>query len=396
MFKRLWFQIHWLLGLVSGFVLVIVSLSGAALSYEKEILRAINKDIYTVSVPQDANKLPLDLLLVHVREALKIPIQAVTLSSDPRASMGVIVLGEGVNAGHGVTHYVDPYTGEILPALRGLSFFQVMHDLHRRLTFGSVGKQIVGASSLLLLVLVVSGIYLYWPRIRRSFGSSLTFNFKSKGRYFLYSMHSAVGMWVTLLYVLAVLTGLYWSYDWYRGALHNITNTSMPMGHGHNKGMFQSAQAQQPQEGTKRGQGGGRGKASSQVSYVPVAQAWTLFDTFVERPYESALLRIPASGGTYSFSYLDENPLHPRARNQLNLDLNTNQLLSHDRYEDKPLNERLMRSMLPLHSGEYFGEVGRALMFAACVLMLLFFVTGVMLYVERFKRERKKKRRQNT
>lgn len=444
MFSRLWFKAHWILGLGAGLVLVVVGLSGAALSYEKEILRAINKNSYTVEVPEHGKKLPLERVLAQVQGELKKPINALALSSTPNASMTVTVAGEGANARRGVTHYVNPYTGELLPQIQGQGFFMFMQDLHRRLTYGSVGKQIVGASSLILLVLVLSGIYLYWPRIRRGFGKSLTFNVKSKGRYFLYSMHSAIGMWVTLLYVLAVLTGLYWSYDWYRAGLHIISGVPAPVRQGHRQGPPQEvqqtpqgkenagqarleqarperegqalrgqerggqgalAQEQTPQrEGRGQGGQGGQGRGrqgadapqSQEVSYASVAQAWTLFEAFLGHCYESASLRIPTSGSAYSFSYLDANSAHSRARNQLELDVNTWQLLSHDRYEDKPLNERLMRSMLPLHSGEYFGEVGRALMFAACVLMLLFFVTGVMLYVERFKRERKKKRRQNT
>lgn len=395
MFSRAWFKIHWILGLGAGLVLSIVGVSGAALTYEKEILQAINKSTFTVTVPEHGKKLPLDRLLAQVQEELKKPISAVALSSDPKASMSVTVPGEGPSARRGVTHYINPYTGEILPQIQGRTFFVFMQDLHRRLTYGNVGKQIVGASSIVLLVLVVSGIYLYWPRIRRSFGKSLTFSLKSKGRYLLYSMHSAVGMWVTLLYVLAVLTGLYWSYDWYRAGLHSISGVPAPVRQMQRQVAPQESK-QTPQTQEARGRGQGRGANASQaqeVSYAPVAQAWTLFEAFLGRCYESASLRIPASGSVYSFSYLDVNPAHSRARSQLDLDVTTWQLLNHDRYEERPLNVRLMRSMLPLHSGEYFGEVVRALMFIASLLMPLFFITGVMLYIERFKRERKNKRR---
>lgn len=430
MFSRVWFKIHWILGLGAGLVLSIVGVSGAALTYEKEILQLINKSTISVTVPEHGKKLPLDRLLAQVQEELKKPINAVALSSDPKASMSVTVPGEGANARRGVTHYVNPYTGEILPQIQGRAFFVFMQDLHRRLTYGNVGKQIVGASSIILLVLVFSGIYLYWPRIRRSFGKSLTFSVKSKGRYLLYSMHSAVGMWVTLLYVLAVLTGLYWSYDWYRAGLHSISGVPAPVRHGQRQAPPQETQqVSGPQEGARqerpspegqqqargggervaeaggahgrgqgRGEGRGEGRApqAQEVSYVPVAQAWTLFEAFLGRCYESASLRIPTSGSVYSFSYLDVNPAHSRARSQLDLDVNTWQLLNHDRYEDRPLNVRLMRSMLPLHSGEYFGEIGRALMFVASLLMPLFFITGIMLYIERFKRERKKIHRKNS
>ena len=53
MHKTIWFKIHWFFGFVFGILLLLIGVSGAVLSYEKEILQAINKDTYFVNIPQD-------------------------------------------------------------------------------------------------------------------------------------------------------------------------------------------------------------------------------------------------------------------------------------------------------------------------------------------------------
>jgi sulfite reductase (NADPH) flavoprotein alpha-component len=48
--------------------------------------------------------------------------------------------------------------------------------------------------------------------------------------------------------------------------------------------------------------------------------------------------------------------------------------------------QKLMGSILPLHTGEYFGVVGQTLMFLASLMMPLFTVTGLILYIKRRKK----------
>ncbi|RXK07352.1 sulfite reductase, partial [Halarcobacter bivalviorum] len=55
-----------------------------------------------------------------------------------------------------------------------------------------------------------------------------------------------------------------------------------------------------------------------------------------------------------------------------------------------------MSSMLPLHSGEYFGWIGQLLMFLASSLMALFVITGYMLYYDRLKKKRAKALKENS
>lgn len=184
-------------------------------------------------------------------------------------------------------------------------------------------------------------------------------------------MHSAIGMWVIPFYLLASLTGLYWSYDWYNNMLYKVAGVEKPK-------RQQSSQGQKTKE------------VNQSPKFDDVQKAVEMFDIFVQRDYSDATLRFPQKGTIYSFNYLDIDPAHYRARNTLEVDINSWQLLKHEKYNDLALNERLMKSMLPLHTGEYFGIVGQIGMFISSLLMSLFTITGFMLYLQRRKKKQQK------
>ena len=118
----------------------------------------------------------------------------------------------------GESRYVDPYTGALLAEPRGEGFFRTTMQLHRWLVMDDVGKQVVGFSTVALVFFCLSGLYLRWPRRWGSPRAWLALDWKQKGRNFLWHLHSIVGTWMLLAYLVMALTGLWWSYDWYRAA----------------------------------------------------------------------------------------------------------------------------------------------------------------------------------
>ena len=92
MAKKLWFYLHWFLGLTAGFVLMIVGVSGALLSFEKEILESINHSSLHVNVPAKVEPLSMDALVQRFVESHKdARIAGVTKASDPSSSFMIHV-----------------------------------------------------------------------------------------------------------------------------------------------------------------------------------------------------------------------------------------------------------------------------------------------------------------
>lgn len=373
MYKNIWFKLHLILGLSAGFILLIVGFTGSMLSFEKEILNAINQNTYKVTVFDEGKLSTKELLEKFQEQKPQAKINAITISSFEDDSVSINVAGEGENARKGVTYYVNPYTAEILPELKGVSFFKTVENIHRRLLLNDFGKQVVAISVVSLLVLMFSGIYIYFPRLKKSFLQSLTLNFQSKGRFFLSNLHCVIGMWVIPFYLVTSLTGLYWSYEFVSNGLHSITGVEKPK-KPQMKGSQKEAKSEMPM--------------SEKISLDDVSLAVDTFKNLLEDKYSSANLRFPQKGTIYSFDYLSINSAHERAKNKIEFDIKTNEVLKHEKYEDKTLTQKLMGSILPLHTGEYFGVIGQTLMFLASLMMPLFAITGLMLYIKRTKKKK--------
>lgn len=352
MLKKLWFQSHWLLGITAGIVLAVVGVTGALLSFEDKLLHAMNPGVMTVLPEDGAVALAPPVLLERVRSGQR--VTAFTVSADAGKSVRVTFERGG-------TQYFDPYTGAALGTPLGADAFRQVRTVHRWLAAGEVGKQIVGASTIALIVSCLTGLYLRWPRNPLSLRAWLVVDFSRRGRAFLWSLHAALGTWVFIPYLLMATTGLYWSYDWYR------------------EGLFALTGAPRPVRPLPAGSGAGE---------PDLAVIWTAFQREAGE-FRTASVRLPQrSGQPVQVNYLDGDPAHDRAFNRLTLHPASGAVLQHDRYASRTPGAKLMSSMLALHSGSFFGAPGRIALLLSSLLMPLFTITGWMLYLGRRARRR--------
>lgn len=397
MHKTFWFKIHWFFGFVFGILLLLIGVSGAVLSYEKEILQAINKDTYFVNIPQDKQILSTkEILEKYQTENPDSKINSISFSSDKSSSVVLNIASKDPNNRRGESIYLNPYTAEVLPQIEGKDFFMFFFKLHRWLTFEGdtqwIGKNAVALATIACIILTIGGVIVYWSRVKNNFLKSFTFSFKSKNRAFLSTMHSAIGMWVVPFFLLMCFTGLYWSYDWYRSAMFTVMQVEQP------KRAEQLAQTQEDNKEKEQNKTQNNDKSNLNrqnkiegISYENAQKVADIFNQNVSRDYKNANLRLtPSKDGIYTISYLYADATHFRESNSMEIDPNKSIVVKEAKFEDKKLNEQLMSSMLPLHSGEYFGWIGQLLMFIASSLMALFVITGYMLYFDRWKKKRAK------
>lgn len=375
MLRKILFQTHWFLGITAGVVLALVGVTGAMLSFEKPLLKAVNPGVMTVRA-EGRTRLAPDQLLARL--ASSVPdktVVSLTLAAEPGDAARVgFAATPGAPPGRGgrprgESRWLDPYTGDLLGQARGEEFFRTTMQLHRWLAAGEWGKQIVGASTVALVFFCLSGLYLRWPRRWASLRAWLHLDMRLTGRRFLWHLHSVVATWLLVPFLVMSLTGLYWSYGWYREGLYALTGTPMPVRGG------------PPEAAAQPG-------ASTGPSAVDVAAALAVFDD-VAPDWSTMTLRLPSSAGQpLEFSYQDRDPAHERANNQLLLDAATLAVTTHARHEHKPLGQRLMGAILPLHSGSYFGTAGLVLFCLASLSMPLFTITGFQLYLDRRSKKR--------
>ncbi|VVM75271.1 hypothetical protein PS647_02018 [Pseudomonas fluorescens] len=366
MLKKTLFQLHWFFGISAGLVLALMGITGAAVSFQDEILSTLNPSVLQVE-KQVAGVLPPVELVERIEAASGKKVSMLTVETDS-GSAAKVWFTPPPGERRGEMRYFDPYTAEFLGDATGQGFFGLMLQLHRFLAMGDTGRQITGACTLILVFFCLSGLYLRWPRQWKSWRTWLTLDWKKKGRSFNWDLHSVAGTWCLVFYLLAALTGLSWSYEWYNKGLTRLLSDS-------------------PQSERVRG---GRGPApSGPAPTADYSAMWSSIYSAAGPQLSSYNVRMPPVAGQPATVYflLKTSP-HDRALNQITLDPATGVVKRVDRYSDKSLKAQLLTSIYALHVGSYFGIVGRIILTIASLTMPLFFITGWMLYLDRRRKKR--------
>ncbi|OTG65574.1 PepSY domain-containing protein [Acinetobacter silvestris] len=391
MLKKIFFQIHWFLGITAGLILSIMGVTGAIYSYEQPIQEWMNPASYTVKVENRPQLSPAEIYQHFQTTQPEMKINSITVAKAPEEPASINIVKEGSRKGYSMM--LNPYTAEILPEVKGKEFFQFVQKLHRNLTVGEIGAQITGACTLILIFFVLSGLYLRWPK-KHSFKQWFVIKPKLKGRNFLWDLHAVVGTWVIIFYLLLACTGLYWSYDWWRNGMFKVLGVEPPQPEMQAKPRVgKENQSKQSNNGAKpnhesKDENSKQGLKPEQIN-LALTQAWTGFNAQVGRDYSSLTLSIPKKAdGKMDVSFVDAIPQHERARNKATYNYQTSQIEKLELYEDKKLNEKIMSSMLPVHRGSFFGPIFQFLVMLAALAMPLFFVTGWMLYLKRRKQKK--------
>jgi sulfite reductase (NADPH) flavoprotein alpha-component len=363
--KKTLFQLHWFFGITAGLVLALMGITGATVSFEDEILRALNPTVLTVE-KRPAGVLPPAELVRKIEAAEGKTVAMIWVKTDSGEAARVSFVpppGER----RGLMRYFDPYTGELVGEPAGEDFFAFVLQLHRYLAMGDTGRQITGACTLILIFFCLSGLYLRWPRQVANWRAWLTLDWRKKGRSFNWDLHSVFGTWCLLFYLLSALTGLSWSYEWYSQGLNKLLSDA-------------------PQNERVRNRGPAPGGPAPVANYDAI---WSTIYSNAGPQLSAYNIRMPALAGQPAIVYylLRTSP-HSRALNQINLDPATGEVKFHDQYASKSFKSQLLTSIYALHTGSYFGLVGRIILTVTALCMPLFFITGWLLYLDRRRKKR--------
>lgn len=379
MAKKVLFQLHWIFGITAGLILAVVGVTGALLSLEDNILEAMNPGVMTVSPATEARMLsPQELIDALAAGNPELRVNSVTVNTQPHLTSQVALAPAG-GGGRGETRYVDPYSGALLAKPQGQDFFRAVMQLHRWILLpggsAGAGRQIVGVATLILIYLAISGLYLRWPK-RHNLKAWFKLDLKRKGRPMWWSIHSVFGTFVLVAYLIMSVTGLWWSFDWWKNGM-SLALTGKPV-------------VAQQQSAAVGATGGERGKGDQQQTVaVSLAPAWAGFQQATSGAFNNATFTIPRKAGDpVQVRFLPHDAQHDRANDQMRLDAETGAVVSHDRFKAKPLGDQVYASNYTLHTGAYFGVVGIVLWMLASLMMPVFFVTGWILYLHRRRTER--------
>jgi uncharacterized iron-regulated membrane protein len=368
MFRKVIFWLHLVAGLLGGIVIFIMCVTGALLSFEKDIAEFAERDMRFVAQPANSPRLTAQEVLARVGAAKPNakPSALALPSNKPNAAWQVSLGREG-------QVFVNPFTGEITGegATGWRSFFRTMTDLHRWVALSGdgrpVGKAITGACNLMFLFLAISGIYIWFPRrlTGRHFRAALTPRFDVAGKARDFNWHTVFGFWTSLVLIVLTLTASVISYQWAGNLLYTLTGNEVP-----------APQQQAPPNAPQ-------GDQPPAVLPENLDAAWAKAEGHVP-VWKSISLRLPVAKDSAVFT-IDEGIYWNRfGRSTLTVDTKTVETAKWETYGEQNSARQLRSWFRFTHTGETGGFIGQLIGFIACVIGALLVWTGISLAVRRF------------
>lgn len=212
-------KLHLWLGLGSGLVVFIVALTGSLLVFEDELEPVLYSRFHKVDVVEGAHRLPLDAIVSSAQTAF--PDKKVgRILVEPHPDRTVIVaLKRSKKEKDLLSVAVNPYTGQVVDSrIEQDSFFAVVIRLHRYLCMGDTGKVITGISCCSFLIIMLSGLVLWWPN-RKNRTQRFRVKWDASFKRLNWDLHAVLGFYILPFTFLIASTGLIWSYKWVNNLL---------------------------------------------------------------------------------------------------------------------------------------------------------------------------------
>lgn len=205
-FRRLLYHVHRTTAIVAGLWLAAIGLSGALLVFAPEIDAWSTPELFQVEPGKEYQS--LDVIVESVAYAFpEEPVFRIRLPEQPHDSLQLWLTSTS-----GRRVYVDPHDGKILGSrLPEQTVLGIVRRVHVELLLGRVGRTLVGVCGFAMLLLVASGLKMWWPGWRR-----LRSGFRLRANAWharLYFWHRALGVAASILLTLSALSGIALVFD---------------------------------------------------------------------------------------------------------------------------------------------------------------------------------------
>jgi uncharacterized iron-regulated membrane protein len=360
--RRTIFWLHLLAGTVAGAVILLMSVTGVLLTYERQMAEWADMRTYRIAATdQRPQRLSMDDLVRRVQAQEKAPLGMLTV----RAGDAPVSIVAGTK-----TLYVDPFDGSILgegaPGVR--AFFRGVRDWHRWLGVAgegrTVARAITGACNLAFLVLVTTGIYLWWPRTWswRQIRQVVWFRAGLLSRARDFNWHNTIGFWCCIPLFIVVLSATVISYRWSSNLVYRIAGEEPP------RAAVPAPQTTRAMPLRTSGLDGVVLRAQEQVSN-----------------WKTIALRVPAvNDRTVSITIDEGSGGEPQKRSTLIVDLASSQVTRWEPFSAQSAGRRWRSLLRFAHTGEAAGIVGQTVAGIASMGGVFLVWTGISLALRRF------------
>lgn len=394
MYSLVW-RWHFYAGLVVAPFIFVLSLSGLVYLFNDEINDALQPEKRFV-LPT-ARTLPLSQIATAALVAY--PGGSITRIDTPRAMDRSVEVFVSSSSGRPVRVFVDPGRATVLGSHDYYTtVIGIADQVHGSLLIGELGDAIVELAACWGFVLIVTGLYLWWPRGLKSVWQALLPNWRSSGRAFWRSLHGAIGVWTALLALFLILTGLPWATIW--GGLFRQATDAAGIGYPTSFRGYGAPKSAIPTIGSDAGKAapwtlveapaprsaGHHGHGAHTVRSGPPSGAaigldrvaGILAERDMKAPYRLSLPK--GDRGVYiAFTYPDQ----PQGQRSLYIDQYNGQVLGDVSFADYGWAAKAIELGVQLHMGNYFGTLNQIVMAIPCLGLIMLSITGPYMWWQR-------------
>ncbi len=343
--RRLVLQLHLIAALIAGAFLAVFGITGSIMAFEPELDRLLHPGVSYVT-PGSSPK-SLAELGAAASAAMGEKPTGYLLSPSPDLSYQVLFRGRGA--------YVDPYTGAVLGTREpGPDFLARVHQLHLRLLIqnrADTGKTIMTWAGAALLVLLLSGLYLWWPLKRVTIG-------RGGRRRIWFDLHNVVGIFAFVFLMAIAVTGIVIGFDDQLVPLIYKMTRSAPMI------MYTRLP---PFTVTPSGAPIGPDRA------VAIARAALPGATPIS-------VNVPSRTGVYAVALRYPEDRTPGGRSRVFVHQYTGAVLTAEGSRTAPAGSRLITLNRAIHTGDLFGLPTKAIMSIASLAVVAQLASGLVLW----------------
>lgn len=411
LFRKLVFWTHLVTAVSAGLVILLMSVTGVLLTYQRQITAwADTRGLEAGPPSPGAARMAPDALLASVAAAHPGTPTSFKWAADADAPAQVAF-------GREKTLFVSAYTGQVLgEGSAGVrAFFRKVIALHRWVGGENenreLGKKISGAANLMFLFLVVSGFYLWFPRnwTRRAFRNVAWFRRGLTPRARDFNWHHVIGFWSAVPLFVIVLSGVVISYPWASDLVYRVVGDTPPppaapggpsaaaRPGGERGGAAGGASATvrpagERASGAGRGGEGRGGDAKPPVSMEGVGALAVRAERQVEG-WRTITLTLPKEADEpLAFAIDRGDGGQPQKRATLSLDRHTGEVVKWEPFAEQKPGRRLRSILRFAHTGEVLGIPGQTLAGIVSLGAVFLVWTGLALTWRRYRNWRAPRR----
>lgn len=376
LYRAVW-RWHFYAGLLILPFMITLAMSGGLYLYRAEIDRWWQADLLTVPV-QDRAALPPTALVASALDM--VPGVAVKYTDPPYADSSAEITVATESGRMAV--YVDPFDGLVLGAMPDRSTLMwTVRKLHSFKYFGPYARYIIEIAAGWSVLLVLTGIWLWWPRGQR--GGVVTIRGNASRRVFWRDTHAVTGIFVGGFIVFLAVTGMPWSGVW-GGKVNEWAN-------GRNFGYPDGVRVNLPMSGQKLD---GIAKTSWTLEQAQIPETPHIPAGAAPASLDQAVARLTALGLHRGFSVaLPGTPTGVYSGSVYPEDLAQQRVVHLDQYSAEPLLDvsygdygpagRALEWGINTHLGQTYGAANRLVLAMACAGIVLLAGSAAVMWWKR-------------